>query len=126
MGTSSMIGIYNSEDGTVQASYCHYDGYVDGNGATLLSAYNSQYDAEIVANGGYLSGLTNDYLESRINSVHDDKASRYSSIEQYLNMGGNINGAEYLYLWDGVCWMVASLYEKAVKFVKVEMILTKA
>lgn len=38
MGTRSRIGILNA-DGTVEASYCHFDGYPRNNGKILLNHY---------------------------------------------------------------------------------------
>ena len=87
MATRSMIGIYNPADGSVDASYVHWDGYLEGVGRTLIDHYNTQYDAEIVARGGYLSSLSPDYAESRQESVHSDIAVPYESVEQFLANG---------------------------------------
>ena len=118
MGTHAMIGIYNA-DGTVTASYCHYDGYVEGVGRTLVNSYNTQYDAEVVANGGYMSGLFDDYLTTRSESVHDDIAVPYESVDQYMKQGRNYYGADYLYLWDGEAWFFTS--RDVLQFEEVEM-----
>jgi len=120
MGTSAMIGIYNKSDGSVTASYCHYDGYVDGVGRTLFDHYNTMYDAEIAAKGGYISSLENDYLVSRKNAVHDDEAIPFSSVEEYLVKGENYAGADYLYLFDGKAWFFTSTCDK-LGFEEVEM-----
>lgn len=123
MGTSSMIGIYNEADGTVTASYCHYDGYLAYNGALLVKSYNNKYDAEVVAKGGYISGLKEDYLESRAEAVHQDPAIVYESPEVFLRCGDNHAGAEYLYLFDGEAWFFTDTYAKpkSRKFEEVEM-----
>ena len=118
MGTHSMIGIYNPADGSVNASYCHYDGYLEGVGRTLVDHYNTQYDAEIVARGGYLSSLSPDYAESRQESVHSDIAVPYESVEQFLANGYDYCGAEYIYLWCGEAWFFATPGEM---FEEVEM-----
>ena len=55
MGTASMIGIYN-DDGSVTATYCHYDGYLSYNGQLLVQSYNTPETAKAVANAGYISG----------------------------------------------------------------------
>ena len=124
MGTAAMIGVYNKEDGSVTTSYVHYDGYVEGVGRTLVESYNSQYDAEIVAKGGYLSSLENDYLASRQNSVHQDPAVTYNSVSEYLAEGADYAGADYLYLFDGGAWFFAPTYKK-VGFEEVEINLKK-
>ena len=108
MGTSANIGIYNPKTDSITASYCHYDGYVEGVGRTLVTSYNSQYDAEIVAKGGYLSSLSDDYLESKTNSVNSDASVVYEDIEQFYKHSFNDTGAEYAYVWDGNVWFVAT------------------
>lgn len=120
MGTSAMIGVYNKEDGSVTASYCHYDGYLAGVGRTLYENYNTQYDAEVVGKGGYVSSLESDYLESRKQAVHSDAAIIYDTVEVFLKCGANYAGAEYLYLFDGVAWFFTST-ENTCGFEEVEM-----
>lgn len=119
MGTHAMIGIYNQENGSVDASYCHYDGYVEGVGRTLVGHYNTQYDAEVVARGGYMSSLCEDYVETRLGSVHDEGAVTYESVEQFLALGFEDCGSDYLYLWDGSMWFFAGRSQP--QFEEVEM-----
>jgi hypothetical protein len=119
MGTHAMIGIYNKEDGSVEASYVHYDGYLEGVGRTLVDHYNTQYDAEMVAKGGYMSALYDDYVVTRQNAVHNDIAVPYESVGQFLKNGFDYYGAEYIYLWDGEAWFFASRSQNA--FEEVEM-----
>jgi hypothetical protein len=125
MSTSSMIGIYNKADGSVTCSYCHSDGYVNGVGRTLNESYNSQYDAEIVTNGGYLSSLNDDYMISRQSSVHQDSAVTYSCVSEYLNEAVYHAGAAYLYLFDGEAWFFTDTSIKS-GFEEVEMNLKSA
>ena len=108
MGTHAMIGIYNPADGSVDASYCHYDGYLEGVGQVLFEHYNTQYDAEIVARGGYMSALYPDYAKTRQESVHNDVSVPYESVEQFMKNGYDYYGAEYIYLWDGESWFFAT------------------
>ena len=122
MGTSANIGIYNPKNNSVIASYCHYDGYVEGVGKTLVKSYNSQYDAEIVAKGGYLSSLSDDYLESKTNSVNSDAPIEYENIKHFLKQSFNDTGAEYAYVWDGNTWFVAT---EIMAFEEVEINLKK-
>jgi hypothetical protein len=119
MGTHAMIGIYNKEDGSVEASYVHYDGYLEGVGRTLVDHYNTQYDAEMVAKGGYMSALYDDYVVTRQEAVHNDIAVPYESVGQFLKNGFDYYGAEYIYLWDGEAWFFASRSQNA--FEEVEM-----
>lgn len=110
MGTHAMIGIWNSEDGSVEATYVHYDGYVDGVGNTLIHFFNTQESASAVANVGYLSSLSADLETSIEQSVHQEPTVPYESVEQFMKNGYDYAGAEYLYLWDGEAWFVASRY----------------
>jgi hypothetical protein len=108
MGTHAMVGIWNSDNGTVTASYVHYDGYVEGVGRTLEEHFNDPIGAALVATGGYLSALYSDWAKSREESVHSDPATVFDSIEDYMKNGYDYAGAEYLYLYDGNIWFHAS------------------
>ena len=111
MGTSAMIAIWDNETGTVEASYVHYDGYVEGVGNELIHFYNTNESAAAVATVGYLSSLDRDLETSVENSVHKDQPTvPYESVEQYMKNGYDYAGTEYLYLWDGTAWFVASRY----------------
>lgn len=112
MGTHAMVGVWHEETNEVISSYVHYDGYVEGVGATLVNHYNDQVRAETVAHGGYLSSLESSYIKSRRNAVHKDKAVYYSSVEEYLKEGFEYACAHYLYLWDGEAWFFASRNKK--------------
>ena len=121
MGTPSMIGVMN-EDGSVTASYCHYDGYVEGNGRTLVETYNTLLQARAVASVGYFSALTADLKESIDTAVHkNEKPVVYDSVKVYMKCGYNYAGADYLYLFDGEAWFYASRNNKDRRFEEVEM-----
>jgi hypothetical protein len=107
MGTHAMIGIWNSQTGEVTASYVHYDGYVAGVGAELVSYYNNNERATLVATGGYLSSLSSDYVESRSSAVNNLGSQSFDSVQAFLDEGFTFSGSEYLYLWDGSAWFVA-------------------
>jgi hypothetical protein len=126
MGTHAMIGMYNKKDGSVTASYCHYDGYLEGVGRTLDEFYDTQYDAEVVAKGGYMSALYDDYMETRKEAVHNEPAIVYDSVSRFLKEGADYAGADYLYLWDGEAWFFAPTYEKGSSFEEVKINLKKS
>ena len=123
MGTHAMVGYWDTKTGEVKASYVHYDGYVEGVGDTLVKHYNDDDAAWLVANGGYLSALDEDYEKSRLEAVHGDPAVAYASVEAYLKDGFDYAAAHYLYLWDGDVWFVAPRGEK---FTDVETVLKGA
>lgn len=110
MGTASMIGIYN-DDGSVTATYCHYDGYLSYNGKLLVQSYNTPEAAEAVANAGYLSGLTSDLDHDLRAAVHqNEKPVVYNSVKTFLKCGDNHAGAHYLYLFNGEAWLYTNTY----------------
>lgn len=121
MGTHAMIGMYNAETGEVEASYVHYDGYVEGVGRTLTYAYATPARARAVASVGYLSALYEDLDFSVADSVHKNEIPvSYESVEQYLKNGYDYCGADYLYLFDGKSWFYASRYGEP-RFEEIEM-----
>ena len=93
MGTSSMIAIKN-EDGSVTASYCHYDGYLAYNGMMLKEAYNTQELASAVANSGYISALNENLQDSIDKSANTDTAVVYECSNEYLLTGWEYCGAQ--------------------------------
>jgi hypothetical protein len=116
-----MIGIVN-EDGSVTATYCHYDGYLEGNGRTLVNVYNSSDRALAVATAGYLSGLSENLNESIETSVHkNEKPVVYDSVKVYMKCGYNHAGADYLYLFDGEAWFYATRTKADRRFEEVQM-----
>ena len=121
MGTHAMIGMYNAETGEVEASYVHYDGYVEGVGRTLVKNYNTPRLARAVASVGYLSSLDADLDKSISEAVHKNEIPvPYESVEQYMKNGYDYCGAHYLYLFDGEAWFFASRYGES-RFEEVEM-----
>jgi len=105
MGTRSTIGV-RSEDGTVKAIYCHWDGYLEGVGAGLSQNYNSKTQAEeLIALGGF-SSLMDTLEETKAGAYNtpSDSARTFESVTDWVQ---NFNaGEEYFYLWnpDLGCW----------------------
>ena len=96
MSTSSMIAYVNT-DGTVTASYCHYDGYTSGVGKTLSGFYNNNAAACEVASGGYLSSLEETYSESKEKSVNNDAAETFGTLKEFL--ANTLGDVDYVYWW---------------------------
>jgi hypothetical protein len=120
MGTHAMVGIWNPGNGTVTASYIHYDGYTEGVGRTLVEHFNDPIGATLVATGGYLSSLESDWTRSREESVRADPATIFDSVEDYMENGYDYAGAEYLYLYDSNVWFHAVRHAER-RFEEVEM-----
>jgi hypothetical protein len=64
MATRSRIGIVNL-DGTIDSVYCHFDGYLDGVGDTLLTFYNNETSIHELLSYGDMSGL-HDTIEATV------------------------------------------------------------
>lgn len=83
MGTRSTIAL-EFADGTVEQVYCHWDGYLEGNGAMLVQHYMDPFKVkQLLALGGFSS------LEA---SVEDTKKTAYAfsrgeelTIQKYEN-----------------------------------------
>jgi hypothetical protein len=98
MGTRSTIAL-EFADGTVEQVYCHWDGYLEGNGAMLVQHYMDPFKVkQLLAVGGFSS------LEA---SVADTKKTAYTQrgeecrIEKYKDIEdyrANIYGEEYDYI----------------------------
>lgn len=57
MGTRSRIAIEDGETGKVRSIYCHWDGYPEGVGKTLLEHYRDRAKVEELINLGSISVL---------------------------------------------------------------------
>jgi hypothetical protein len=68
MGTRSRIGVMHGNK--VKSIYCHWDGYIEGVGATLLKHYDSAKANHLVALGD-MSSLQADIGEKHAFSKHD-------------------------------------------------------
>jgi hypothetical protein len=74
MATRSTIAIENN-DGTVSQVYCHWDGYLEGVGKTLLDHYDTREAVEKLLAGGSISSL-GEYVsddEKSFDKKYDDE-----------------------------------------------------
>ncbi len=109
MATRSTIGI-KTEDGTIKAIYCHWDGYPAGVGVGLIENYDSKEQAEALINLGGFSSLMETLEETRggvyMTSHYQpsDPARTFTNEKDWLE---NFNaGEEYFYLYrEGIGWM---------------------
>lgn len=81
MATHSRIGIVNG-DGSITSIYCHWDGHVDENGATLLRHYTSEEKVRALLALGDLSSLGKELGEK-----HDFSADIYERPDWCLAYG---------------------------------------
>jgi hypothetical protein len=99
MATRSTIGI-KTEDGTIQAIYCHWDGYPEGVGVGLVENYNSKEQAEQLIALGSFSSLRETLEETKKEvyaSSQGGDARTFTDEKDWLE---NFNaGEEYFYLY---------------------------
>ena len=78
MGTRSMIAIQNPYNKTVRAVYCHWDGYLEHNGAILQKHYSNSPKVNNLIALGDISSLRPEIGEkhafSRLETPMDDEA----------------------------------------------------
>ena len=114
MATSSNIG-YLTNDKEVKSVYCHYDGYPEGVGKTLIKHYNSFDKAKQLISLGGISSLGKTIGEEHDFNIVSDEIEKlgwttfyhrdrgepltittYKSVLEYMADAGYI---DYLYLW---------------------------
>lgn len=112
MGTSAYIA-RKTEQGNYVAAYVHYDGYLDGVGATLLENYNNDDTVKALLEYSYLSTLRNTLDElgtgkyDHVTKEHSDKTA-YSSTDELLEAIVE-NCINYLYVWENGGWQYAKI-----------------
>jgi hypothetical protein len=108
MATRSAIGIVES-DGSVNAIYCHWDGYVEAVGQTLVRFYHNLYLASELIDMGDTSSLSESldtsvfYYRDRNESAITTQSKYFPNVTEYLNHY-NDRGCEYFYLYIGNEW----------------------
>ncbi len=120
MSTRSSIAVQKS-DGTVEAVYCHFDGYLDGVGATLKKSFATQELAEgLVALGDLSSVMSAENLgevkaySRDLGEPFEDVAPRkYSDMDEYYaRVGSDIGDNGYRYIFSGGKWLAWGPYGK--------------
>jgi len=128
MSTRSRIGMVQP-NGTIRSIYCHSDGYLSWNGATLFHHYTTPAKVKALIALGDISflqinlappkgvkhtfdspapGVTKAYMRDR--GEKDCEAQISSGIETFLAID---NGQEYSYLFENGKWSVWEKYGDA-------------
>jgi hypothetical protein len=102
MSTRSRIGI-SQEDGSVKSIYCHYDGYPEGVGQTLMQNYTSPVEVMELVNKGDMSSLHSQ--EHYADRGETDVDAVVTSENEYVSYTGECWG-EYAYLYKDGEWLV--------------------
>lgn len=113
MATRSTIGIRHA-DGTVKKIYCHWDGYIEHNGAILQKYYNTAEKLEKLLALGNLSCLgpeikPDDPADWDIGVKRDRRfCLTYTSRGEELNFAAPDDKEEFNYLFDedAALWIV--------------------
>ena len=126
MATRCRIGLM-LEDGTVKHSYCHYDGYPEGVGETLVQHYNTEDKVKELVSFGDMS-----YLASEIHPEGEhnfekpeqgvtvfynrdrgetDVDAKTTTMDEYLSVQYS-SCIDYLYVFIGSNWWVYNNLKK--------------
>lgn len=107
MSTRSNIGIIE-KDGSVKMIYCHFDGYLEGVGITLLGHFEEQKVRDLLELGD-LSSL--DETPEKSCAYHRNRGEELQKAKVYPSIiEAQKDMEEYLYLWsvDESCWLFAN------------------
>ena len=110
-----MIAVQNA-DGTIEAVYAHWDGYLSNNGRILLENYNQEDEVRDLIAKGDISSLDNTIAETTFYATRgswkdarggsdenwdDVKPKQYESLI-YFRKELKDSWAEYVYIFDSV------------------------
>ena len=88
MGTRSTIAL-EFADGSVSQVYCHWDGYLDHNGAILQESYLDPFKVQKLLDLGDFSSLRETVEETREGAYsergEDCEARRYKDSDEYFD-----------------------------------------
>lgn len=132
MGTRSMIGVRN-ENGTIDAIYCHWDGYPEHNGRILVDHYSDEARVRDLIALGDISSLRIEIGEQHPFDTYtlkpeelDPRWERWTKAygrdrgetgvdarnfhnDTFFVGGADSCGAEYAYLFDNGGWQMTRL-----------------
>lgn len=127
MSTRSRIGLM-LEDGTIKHSYCHFDGYPNGVGHTLVENYSEIEKVEELLSFGDMSFLAPKVTPDGIHNFNNpeqgvtvfygrdraetDVDSATTSMDEYLSVKYS-SCIDYQYLFSGGQWWVYDNNDKS-------------
>ena len=150
MGTRSRIGVMHGDN--VKSVYCHWDGYLEHNGAILQEHYDSVKANQLVALGDLSSlrpnigekhkfspfdcdELTSEEFEKRYGGMctfygrdRGETGTEWKTHTNFVDFFAEVEGSWcewYCIMRDGV-WYVGNIYEKDERFFKKLVPLTEA
>lgn len=115
MSTRSLIGIMN-KDGSITNVYCHFDGYLEGVGITLLNFYDTEEKIYELLEKGDMSSLgetitTCDFYKDRGEDGVDAKTipADVPNIKDVYYKSGQNCWADDVYLFEDGKWYYSYL-----------------
>jgi hypothetical protein len=119
MATRSIIAAeFDAEmGGNIVATYCHYDGYLQGVGTTLLRNFNDSESAFAISDMGYLSSLYDSVEENADPEKFGERAHANDDEPNYFEDLADIEanmtnyGAEFAYVFKDGKWFVFDRYD---------------
>jgi hypothetical protein len=115
MGTRSTIAL-EFADGTVEQIYCHWDGYLSGVGAELVSDYSDPFALRELIDAGDTSTIGEPYS----NRGEDCPARKFKDFEDYKANGQDEEYDYILRYIDGKGVWLVRCYATDGKFVSFE------
>ena len=103
MATRATIGMVTAE-GYIRYIYSHWDGYLDGVGATLLENYNTTAQVEELLAEGDVSILEDTVANSKF--YHRDWGELLNTVCALETDSLSDLGQEFNYIWTGSEWIV--------------------
>lgn len=83
MSTRSHIARVN-EDGSLDVIYCHWDGYISGNGLQLVMYYDTKKNLDRLIEIGSISSLRDTVEETAKEHYEGEETFHYDSMDDYL------------------------------------------
>jgi len=150
MGTRSRIGVMHGDN--VKSVYCHWDGYLEHNGAILQEHYDSVKANQLVALGDLSSlrpnigekhkfspfdcdELTSEEFEKRYGGMctfygrdRGETGTEWKTHTNFVDFFAEVEGSwcEWYYIMRDGVWYVGNIYEKDERFFKKLVPLTEA
>jgi hypothetical protein len=125
MGTRSTIAL-EFADGTVQAVYCHWDGYLEHNGQILLKHYSDPFKLRDLIDLGGFSSLEAT-VEGTATTAYTQRGEelsiqKFKDIQDYY---ANVYGEEYDYIlsmnWEGKAQWYVRYWDTQGNWIPLEM-----
>lgn len=108
MATRSAIGM-RTYDGNIKAVYCHWDGYLEGVGKTLLESYKDVFKVNQLLDEGNISNLKSTIKATAFYADEEDIENNipviFNTVQEMIEYFSN---SEYFYVFEDDYWTVST------------------